>query len=73
MYSKTTKEITQLNPVNGLPQYNPITIGEWIIKAIIFSIPIVGFMMLFIWGFGRNIYPSKSNWSKASLLWLELV
>jgi len=29
----------------------------------------VGFIMLFVWAFGNNAHPSKSNWAKATLLW----
>ena len=59
---------TQHNPVNTSPHYNPISIGEWLITAIIFAIPLVGFVMLFVWGFGGNTQPSKANWAKATLI-----
>ena len=55
-------------PTKESPQYNPISIGEWLITAIIFTIPIVGFIMLFVWGFGNNTHPSKANWAKATLI-----
>ena len=51
----------QPNPVNETQQYNPISVGEWIITTIILAIPIVGFIMLFVWGFGSNTQPSKAN------------
>ena len=57
-------ETIQANPVNESPQYNPISIGEWVITIIIIAIPIVGFIMLFVWGFGSNTQPSKANWAK---------
>ena len=47
-------ETIQPIPVNESPQYNPISVGEWIITTIILAIPIVGFIMLFVWGFGSN-------------------
>ena len=65
-------ETIQANPVNESPQYNPISIGEWVITIIIIAIPIVGFIMLFIWGFGSNTQPSKANWAKATLIMIGI-
>ena len=63
---------TQPNPVNTSPHYSPISIGEWLITAIIFAIPLVGFVMLFVWGFGGNTQPSKANWAKATLIMIGI-
>ena len=65
-------ETFQHNPVNELPQYNPISVGEWVITTIILAIPIVGFIMLFVWGFGSNTQPSKANWAKATLIMIGI-
>ena len=65
-------ETIQSNPVNDLPQYTPISIGEWVITIIIIAIPIVGFIMLFVWGFGSNTQPSKANWAKATLIMIGI-
>ena len=65
-------EIIQPNPVNESPQYNPISVGEWIITTIILAIPIIGFIMLFVWGFGSNTQPSKANWAKAALIMMGI-
>ena len=62
----------QPNPVNETQQYNPISVGEWIITTIILAIPIVGFIMLFVWGFGSNTQPSKANWAKATLIMIGI-
>ena len=62
----------QPNPVNESQQYNPISVGEWIITTIILAIPIVGFIMLFVWGFGNNTQPSKANWAKAALIMMGI-
>ena len=62
----------QSNPVNDLPQYTPISVGEWVITIIIIAIPIVGFIMLFVWGFGSNTQPSKANWAKATLIMIGI-
>ena len=63
-----SNETTQPNLLPKLPQYTPMSIGDWIITSIIFAIPIVGFVMLFVWGFGSNTQPSKANWAKATLI-----
>ena len=65
-------ETVQHNPVNELPQYNPISVGEWVITTIILAIPIVGFIMLFVWGFGSNTQLSKANWAKATLIMIGI-
>ena len=65
-------ETIQPIPVNESPQYNPISVGEWIITTIILAIPIVGFIMLFVWGFGSNTQPSKANWAKAALIMMGI-
>ncbi|MBC8256933.1 MAG: hypothetical protein H8E85_06440 [Candidatus Marinimicrobia bacterium] len=65
-------ETVQSNPVNESPQYTPISVGEWVITTIILAIPIVGFIMLFVWGFGSNSQPSKANWAKATLIMIAV-
>ena len=65
-------ETIQSNPVNDSPQYTPISVGEWVITIIIITIPIVGFIMLFVWGFGSNTQPSKANWAKAALIMIGI-
>jgi uncharacterized membrane protein YdbT with pleckstrin-like domain len=65
-------ETVQHNPVNESPKYNPISVGEWVITTIILAIPIVGFIMLFVWGFGSNTQPSKANWAKATLIMIGI-
>ena len=47
--------------------------GEWILTFLITSIPIVGFIMLFVWAFGSNTNESKSNWAKAVLIWFAIL
>jgi len=45
-----------------------VSVGEWLITFIIFSIPIIGFIILFVWAFGDNTKPSKRNWARAMLI-----
>lgn len=42
--------------------------GDWILTLIILAIPIVGFVMLFVWGFSSDTHPSKQNFCRASLI-----
>ena len=42
---------------------------DWIITMLISFIPLVGFVMLFVWAFGSGENPNKSNWAKAALIW----
>ena len=65
-------ETIQSIPINDSPQYTPISVGEWVITTIILAIPIVGFIMLFVWGFGSNTQPSKANWAKATLIMIGI-
>ena len=48
--------------------YTPMTIGDWIITFIITYIPLVGFIMLFVWAFGDGTHPSKKTWAQAALI-----
>ena len=64
-------EKTQSIPEN-VTQYKPMSIGDWIITGLIFAIPIVGFVMLFVWAFGSNTQPSKANWAKATLIMIGI-
>ncbi len=54
----------------GLPNqgYQPMSIGDWLITLIITWIPLVGFIMLFVWAFGDGAHPSKRTWAQATLI-----
>ena len=49
-------------------RYQPMTIGDWIVTFIISYIPLVGFIMLFVWAFGDGTHPSKKTWAQAALI-----
>jgi hypothetical protein len=57
---------------NQTTQYQPISLGEWMVTILLCAIPIVNIVMLFIWGFSSDTQPSKANWAKASLIWLGI-
>jgi hypothetical protein len=48
--------------------YQPMTIGEWLITFIVTYIPIVGIVMLFVWAFSDGNHPSKKSWAQAMLI-----
>ena len=45
---------------------------DWIITLLITFIPVVGFVMLFVWAFGSGENPNKSNYAKAALIWTAI-
>ena len=47
--------------------------GEWVLTFLIVSIPLVGFIMLFVWAFGNGTNESKANWAKASIIWFLII
>ncbi len=58
-------------PVGGMSSGSyeePISVKDWLITYIIVAIPVVGFIMLFVWAFSETTPRSKANWAKASLL-----
>lgn len=50
-----------------------IGVKDWVITYLISAIPIVGFVMLFVWAFSSSENPNKSNWAKAALIWTAIV
>ena len=53
--------------------YQPMSIGDWIITFIITAIPLVGFIMLFVWAFGDGTNQSKKTWAQAYLILMVVV
>ena len=47
--------------------------GEWVLTLLITAIPLVGFIMLFVWAFGSGTNESKANWAKAALVWFTII
>lgn len=46
----------------------PVSIGDWIITLIVLAIPLVGLIMLFVWGFSAGTPASKQNYCRAVLV-----
>ncbi len=46
-----------------------MSVKDWLITTLICAIPLVGFIMLFVWAFGSEGNPNRANWAKATLIW----
>ena len=53
-------------------QAQVMSVKDWIITMLISFIPLVGFVMLFVWAFSSGENPNKSNWAKAALIWVAI-
>jgi hypothetical protein len=49
-----------------------LSIGQYIGMMIVFAIPIVNIIMLFVWGFGENVNPNKKNFCRAALIMIAI-
>lgn len=45
-----------------------MSVGNWFWTIFIAGIPIIGLIMLLVWGFSSDTHPGKKNWAKAMLL-----
>lgn len=50
-----------------------MSVKDWFITILIASLPVIGFIMLFVWAFGNDQKVSRANWAKATLLWMVVV
>lgn len=50
-----------------------MSVKDWLITTLICAIPLVGFIMLFVWAFGSDGNPNRANWAKAALIWMVIV
>ncbi len=46
----------------------PIGVGEWMGILVLMLIPVINLVLLFVWAFGGNTDPNRSNFAIASLL-----
>ena len=49
-------------------QRTEMTVGGWLLTFLIQLIPLVGFVMLCVWGFGKNSRPARRTYAQAVLL-----
>ena len=46
-----------------------MSVKDWVITILVVSLPFIGLIMLFVWGFGSGTNANKANFAKASLIW----
>ena len=51
----------------------PMSVKEWLVTMLLTAIPMVGFILLFVYAFGNNENVNKQNWAKAQLLLFAIV
>jgi hypothetical protein len=51
----------------------PLSTKDWLITLIVTAIPVIGFIMLFVWGFSGGTNVNKANWAKAALLLMAIL
>ncbi|WKY46921.1 zinc-ribbon domain-containing protein [Eubacteriaceae bacterium ES3] len=45
-----------------------LSMGQYLIMFLLTAVPIVGIVMLFVWGFGSQSGPNKKNFARAYLI-----
>jgi cobalamin biosynthesis Mg chelatase CobN len=48
----------------------PVGVGEWMLTTLVMMIPLVNIIMMFVWAFSSKTKKSKSNYFKATLIWM---
>jgi branched-subunit amino acid transport protein AzlD len=51
----------------------PMSVKDWLITLLIMAIPLVGFIMLFVYAFSDTENVNRKNWAKAQLIVLAVV
>ncbi|MGY6631013.1 MAG: hypothetical protein ACXIUL_08400 [Wenzhouxiangella sp.] len=54
-------------------EQQPVSVGNWMLTILIMAIPLVNLIMLLVWAFSSGTPLSKSNWAKATLLWMLIM
>ncbi|MBP8989498.1 MAG: zinc ribbon domain-containing protein [Clostridia bacterium] len=47
---------------------SPMSVGQYLLTMILYSIPIVGLILMFVWAFGSQVNLNKKNLSRAILI-----
>ena len=56
------------NNIQTTEREEVLSIGQWLVTTFVIGIPIVGLVMIFVWGFGQG-NKNRSNFCKAILVW----
>ena len=52
-------------------QEEVLSVGQWFLTTFVMGIPLVGLIMLFVWGFGPG-NQNRANFCKAVLIWCAI-
>ena len=52
---------------------NTMSVKDWLYTLLILAIPLVGFIMLFVFAFGNGQNENRQNWAKAQLIMMAIV
>jgi hypothetical protein len=52
--------------------YRPMTIGDWVVTKLVLLIPLVGFVMLFVWAFTDDVHPSRKTFCQSALIFMAI-
>ena len=55
------------------PLMQPMSVKDWLITNLILMVPLVGFIMLFVWAFSSTENVNKTNWAKAQLIFAGII
>lgn len=58
-----------VNPTYATVSQEEMTVGQWVLTTFLVNLPIVGLILLFVWGFGDSTPEAKKNYSRAMLIW----
>ncbi|MCF7918942.1 MAG: hypothetical protein K9N06_03390 [Candidatus Cloacimonetes bacterium] len=48
--------------------FGAVSVSEWLLTLIVATIPVIGFIAILLWAFGKGAATSKQNWAQAMLI-----
>jgi polyferredoxin len=54
-------------------QFPAVKTREWVVTLLVAIIPIIGFVLLFVWAFGGETNPSKAYFAQAALIFVAIL
>ena len=48
-------------------QNETVNFWDWVITLLVLLVPVVNFVMIFVWAFGGGVNESKANFARASI------
>lgn len=76
-YESDRQQAGQMPLPNQVVDYHgleePVSVGEWIVSMLLMLVPCLNIIMMFVWAFGKSEKKSKSNFFKASLIYMGVI